>query len=63
VKPTSLTRKNREYVKEKFNELETNSKKKNTRDLCRGITEFKKSYQLRTNLTRDENGDLLAESP
>jgi len=28
-------------MKEKINELETNSKKKNIRDLYRGINEFK----------------------
>jgi hypothetical protein len=26
------------------------------------INEFKKDYQLRTNLIKDENGDLLADS-
>jgi len=28
----------------------------------RGINEFKKGYQPRTNLVKDENGDLLADS-
>jgi len=28
----------------------------------RGINEFKKGYQPRTNLVKDENGDLLAGS-
>jgi hypothetical protein len=31
-----------------------------TRDLCRGINEFEKGYQSRTNIVKDENGDLLA---
>jgi hypothetical protein len=31
-----------EYLKNKINELETNTKKKNIRDLYRGINEFKK---------------------
>jgi hypothetical protein len=31
-------------------------------DLCRGINEFKKGYQHRTNLVKDENSDLLADS-
>jgi hypothetical protein len=39
-----------------------NSKYKNIRDLCRGINEFKRGYQLRNNLVKDENGDLLADS-
>jgi hypothetical protein len=34
--------KKREYLKDKINELETNSKIKNIRDLYRGINEFKR---------------------
>jgi hypothetical protein len=34
-----------EYLKNKINELETNSKNMNIRDLYRGINEFKKGYQ------------------
>jgi hypothetical protein len=37
-----------------------NSKNKNVRDLHRGINKFKKGYQPRSNLVKDENGDLLA---
>jgi hypothetical protein len=33
----------------------------NIRDLCRGINEFKSGYQPRSNLVKDENGDLLAD--
>jgi hypothetical protein len=54
--------KKREYLKNKFIELETNSKNKSIRDLCRGINEFKKGYQPRTNMVKAENGDLLADS-
>jgi hypothetical protein len=54
--------KKREYLKDKINELATNSKNKNNRKLYRGINEFKKGYQPRTNLVKDENGDLFAES-
>jgi hypothetical protein len=32
-------------MKEKINELETDSMNKNTRDVYRGINEFKKGYQ------------------
>jgi hypothetical protein len=53
--------KEREYLKDKINELESNSKNKNIRDLYRGINEFKKGYQPRTNLVKDEGGDLLAD--
>jgi hypothetical protein len=60
VKTSNLTK--REYLKGKINELATNSKNKNIRDLYRGINEFKRGYQPRSNLVKDENGDLLAES-
>jgi hypothetical protein len=51
--------KKREYMKDKINELESKSKNKNIRDLYRGINEFKKVYLPRTNLIKDERGDLL----
>jgi hypothetical protein len=50
-----------EYLKERINELEYNSKNENIRDLHRGINKFKKGYQPRTNLVKDERGDLLAD--
>jgi hypothetical protein len=50
----------REFPKEKTNELETNSENKNIRDLHIGINEFEKDYQPRTNIVKDEN-DLLAD--
>jgi hypothetical protein len=53
--------KKREYLKDKINELESNSKNKNIRDLYRGRNEFKKGYQPRTNLINDEKGDLLVD--
>jgi hypothetical protein len=53
--------KKREYLKDKINELAMNSKKKNTRNMYRGMNEFKRGYQSRNNLVKDENGDLLAE--
>jgi hypothetical protein len=54
--------KKREYLKGKINELAMNSKNKNIRDMYRGINEFKRGYQPRNNLVKDENGDMLAES-
>jgi hypothetical protein len=54
--------KEREYLKDKINELEPNSKNKNIRDLYRDIKEFKKVYQPRTNLVKDERGDLLVDA-
>jgi hypothetical protein len=38
--------KKREYLKDKINELESNSKTKNIRDLYMGINEFKKVINL-----------------
>jgi hypothetical protein len=46
----------------RITELEINSMNKSIKDLYRGINEFKKGYQPRTNLVKDENGDLLADT-
>jgi hypothetical protein len=54
--------KKREYLKDQINEPATNSKNKNITDLYRGINEHKRGYQPRSNLVKDENGDLLADS-
>jgi hypothetical protein len=40
----------RKYLKDKINEFATNSMNKNIRDLYRGINEFKRGYQSRSNL-------------
>jgi hypothetical protein len=53
--------KKREYLKDKVNELESDGKNKNVRNLCRGINEFKKGYQPRTSLVKDERGILLVD--
>jgi hypothetical protein len=39
----------------------TSTKSKNIRDLYKGINEFKKGYQPRINIIKDENGNLLAD--
>jgi hypothetical protein len=54
--------KKREYLKDKINELTTNSKNKNIRDLYRGMNEFKRGYQPRNNLVKDENCGLPTDS-
>jgi hypothetical protein len=46
-------------LKEKINEIKLNSKNTNIRDLYRVITEFKKGYQPKTKLVKDERGDFL----
>jgi len=54
--------KKEEHLKAKIEVLETNSKIKNIRDSHRDITDFKKDYQPRTNIVKDEKGDLVADS-
>ncbi|PNF22344.1 hypothetical protein B7P43_G18298 [Cryptotermes secundus] len=54
--------KKREYLKDKIDELAVNSKNKNIRDLYRGISDFNRGYQPSSNLVKDENGELLADS-
>jgi hypothetical protein len=49
-------------LKYKINELASNSKNKNIRHLYRRANEFKRGYQPRNNLVKDENGELLADS-
>jgi ribosomal protein S2 len=53
--------KKKAYLKTKIEELETNSKINNIRDFYRGINDFKKGYQPRTVIVKDEKGDLVAE--
>ena len=54
--------KKKAYLRAKIEKLETNSNIKNIRDLCRGINDFKKGYQPRYNIVKDEKGDLVADS-
>jgi hypothetical protein len=42
--------KKKKYLTAKIEDLETNSRIKNIIDLYRGINDFKKSYQPRTNI-------------
>ena len=57
-----MRNKKKEYLKAEIDELETNTKMKNIRDLCRDINDFKKGYQPRTNIVKDEKVDLLIDS-
>jgi len=50
------------HLEAKSEELETNSKIKNIRDLYRGINDFKKGYQPRSNIAKDDKCDLIADS-
>jgi hypothetical protein len=49
-------------LKAKIEELEANSMIYNIRDLYKGIKDFKKGYQPRTVIVKDEKGDLVADS-
>jgi len=52
----------KEYQRAQIHEIETNSNTKNMRNLCMGINDFYKSYQSRTNILKDEKGDLVTDS-
>jgi len=49
------------YLKAKIEELETDSKVNNVRDLYGSINDFKKGYQPRTVIVKDEKGELVAD--
>ena len=53
--------KKKAYLKAKIEELGTNSKVNNVRDLYRSINDFKKGYQPRTVIVKDEKGELVAD--
>ena len=54
--------KKKEYLKAKIDELVTNSKIRNFRDLYWVISDFKKGYQPRINIVKDEKDDLVTGS-
>jgi CHASE1-domain containing sensor protein len=62
VKPVELSGKEREYLKEKNNELETNINNNNIRNFSRGINELQKGYQPTTNFVKYDNDNLLADT-
>jgi len=53
--------KKKEYLKAKINELETNGKITDIRDLNRGIIDLKIGYQPRTSIVKDEKCDLVTD--
>jgi hypothetical protein len=55
-------KKRKEYMKAKIDELETSRKIKHIRDLYKGISDFKKGYQPRSNTVKDEKGDWVTDS-
>jgi hypothetical protein len=54
--------KEKEYLKVTINELETNCKISNIRDLYRGISDFKKGNQPRTSTVKDKKCGLVTYS-
>jgi hypothetical protein len=50
-----------ECLRGRISELETNSKMRSIRDICRGINGFKEGYQHKMDLVKDEKGGLLAD--
>ena len=56
--------KKKAHLKVKIEDLETNGKINNIRDLYGGINDFKKRYKPRTiyTIVKDEKGDLVADS-
>jgi hypothetical protein len=61
VKLSDISGTKRRHLKATTTEHETNSKIKNIRDLHRGINDFKKVYQPRTNIAKDEKSDLAVD--
>jgi hypothetical protein len=55
-------KKMKEHLKSKTEDLQNNSKIQNTKYLCKGINDFKKRYQPRTNIIKDKKGDLVTDS-
>jgi len=50
-----------EHLNARIDETENNSTTRNISDLYRGISNFKKGYQPRTNILKDEKCDLVAD--
>jgi len=54
--------KKKAYLRDKIEEFGTNSKIQNIMDFYRGINYFKKEYQPRCNIVKDEKVDLVADT-
>jgi hypothetical protein len=50
-----------EYLKDRINGLETNSKSKNIRDIYGGTNKFQKGHHHKTNKVKDVKGNPLAD--
>jgi hypothetical protein len=61
VKPRGISGIQRGNIWKKSDELATNSKNKNIRDLYGRKNEFRMGYKPKSNLVGDENSDLLSD--
>jgi hypothetical protein len=61
-RPACISRVERGTMWKQINGLAANNKNTNVRDPYRGINEFKTGYQCRSNLVKNEDGDLLSHS-
>jgi len=50
------------YLRDKIEEIQTNGKIQIIRELYRGFNDFKKGYQPRCNIVKDEKDNLVADS-
>ena len=57
-----FTSKKREYLKDEIDDLAMKSNNKHITDLYSRMTDFERGYQSTSNIAKDENGDLLADS-
>ncbi|XP_033231545.1 craniofacial development protein 2-like, partial [Belonocnema kinseyi] len=55
-------RKKREWEKNEILAIENHKKQNNTREMYRGINSIRKGFQSRTDVIRDENGNLVADA-
>jgi len=51
----------KDYLKDKILELKNDSKIKNIKELYRGINDFRKGYQPRTNIVKHEMSDKVTD--
>jgi hypothetical protein len=58
---SNISRKSKEMLKDKINELVSDIKNKNIRDLYRAINEFKNCNKRKTNFVKDKKCDPLAD--
>jgi hypothetical protein len=61
MKLAHFRNKKKEHLKAKIEDLQNTSKIQNMKYLYRGINDFKKGYQPRSNIVKDKKGDLVTD--